>query len=48
MAAAAVKSYRIRKAEIEAATGDKNYKEIKRQINKRSKKVKEEDIIEEM
>ena len=41
-------SYRQRQAEKEAAAGDKNYKEIKRQINKRSRKVKEEDIIEEM
>ena len=42
--------YSSRKAEIEAKKGDKNFKEIKRQLDKRTKakKVQEEDIIEEM
>ena len=42
------KSYRQRKMEQEAQSGDKTFKEIKRQINKRSKKVREDDILEEM
>ena len=42
------KSYRQRKMEQEAQSGDKTFKEIKRQINKRSKKFKDEDILEEM
>ena len=43
------KSYRQRKMEQEAQSGDKTFKEIKRQINKRNKKFKDDDdVLEEM
>ena len=45
-------SYRSRKQMEEAKKGDKMFKEVKRELEKRAKKkrlaVEEEDIIEEM
>ena len=45
-------SYKTRKAELDAKRGDKSYKEIKRELEKRARakkvRIEEEDIIEEM
>lgn len=38
---------RSKKEQIEKK-GDRNFKDIKRQINKRNKRMQDEDIIEEM